>query len=221
MGDKNNVIFDLAIRTADMIVKMFGDRCEVAVHDFTDLQHSLIHLAGNVTGRKIGSPITDLVLNELTKKQEDVQDIPSYKTQSKQGKVLKSSTVFLRDDKEKIIGALCMNYDISLFIQFGGEIEQFINFQQEKQATETFFNSVHDVIHEMVDRVILDHKKAPVEMSIDEKVDCVRILDEKGVFLIKGATEYVAQRLGVSKFTIYNYLHKVRSLNEYQVEVEK
>lgn len=221
MGDKNNVIFDLAIRTADMIVKMFGDRCEVAVHDFTDLQHSLIHLAGNVTGRKIGSPITDLVLNELTKKQEDVQDIPSYKTQSKQGKVLKSSTVFLRDDKEKIIGALCMNYDISLFIQFGGEIEQFINFQQEKQATETFFNSVHDVIHEMVDRVILYHKKAPVEMSIDEKVDCVRILDEKGVFLIKGATEYVAQRLGVSKFTIYNYLHKVRSLNEYQVEVEK
>jgi predicted transcriptional regulator YheO len=221
MEDKNKVIFDLAIRTADMIVKMFGDRCEVAVHDFTNLQHSLIHLAGNVTGRKIGSPITDLVLNELTKKQEDVQDIPSYKTQSKQGKVLKSSTVFLRDDKEKIIGALCMNYDISLFIQFGGEIEQFINFQQEKQATETFFNSVHDVIHEMVDQVILDHKKAPVEMSIDEKVDCVRILDEKGVFLIKGATEYVAQRLGVSKFTIYNYLHKVRSLNEYQVEVEK
>lgn len=62
-----------------MIVKMFGDRCEVAVHDFTNLQHSLIHLAGNVTGRKIDPPITDLVLNELTKKQEDVQDIPSYK----------------------------------------------------------------------------------------------------------------------------------------------
>lgn len=114
-----------------------------------------------------------------------------------------------------------MNYDISLFIQLGGEIEQFINFQQEKQATETFFNSVQDIIHEMVDQVILDHKKAPVEMSIDEKVDCVRILDEKGVFLIKGATEYVTHRLGVSKFTIYNYLHKVRWLNEYQVKAEK
>lgn len=150
-----------------------------------------------------------------------MQDILSYKTQSKQGKVLKSSTVFLRDDKEKIIGALCMNYDISLFIQLGREIEQFINFQQEKQVTETFFNSVQDIIHEMVDQFILDHKKAPVEMSIDEKVDCVRILDEKGVFLIKGATEYVAHRLGVSKFTIYNYLHKVRSLNEYQDEAEK
>ncbi|API92089.1 PAS domain-containing protein [Virgibacillus pantothenticus] len=221
METSSKVIFDLAMRTADMIVNMFGDRCEVAVHDFSDLQHSLIHIAGNITGRKIGSPITDLVLNELTKKQEDVADIPNYKTQSKQGKVMKSATVFLRDNNDKIIGALCMNYDISLLIELGGEIDQFINIQQEKQTTETFFNSVQDVIHEMVDQVIFDHKKAPSEMIIDEKVDCVRILDEKGVFLIKGATEYVAHMLGVSKFTIYNYLHKVRTMNEYQLEGKK
>ncbi|MFD2044677.1 transcriptional regulator [Ornithinibacillus salinisoli] len=218
MGDKNKLIFDHAIRTADMIVSMFGPKCEVAVHDFSDLQRSLIHIAGNVTSREIGSPITDLVLNELRKDKEDIKDIPSYRTQTKDGHVLKSTTVFLRDEDNKIIGALCTNYDISLLMEFSGEIDSFINFQQDKNPSETFYTSVQDVTHNLVDQVLQRFKKAPSQMSMDEKVDCVSELDKKGTFLIKGSTEYVAHILGVSKFTIYNYLNKIRSINEYQME---
>lgn len=218
MEEKNKLIFDHAIRIADMMVEMFGSRCEVAVHDFTNLQQSLIYIAGNVTSRKIGSPITDLVLNELRKEPADIKDIPSYRTQSKEGNVMKSTTVFLRDEENKIIGALCTNYDISLFMQLGGEIAEFVDFQEEKQPSETFFNSVHDVIHEMVHQVLNRFKKAPSDMTMEEKVEVVGELDERGTFLIKGATEYVAQALGVSKFTVYNYLNRVRSMNEYSVD---
>ncbi|HLR52153.1 MAG TPA: PAS domain-containing protein [Candidatus Avamphibacillus sp.] len=218
MEDQKKLIFDHAIRTADMMVNMFGPRCEVAVHDFSDLQRSLIHIAGNVTSRKIGSPITDLVLNELRKDHADIKDIPSYRTQSSEGKIMKSTTVFLRDEDDKIIGALCTNYDISLLVEMGGEIDQFIDFQEDKNPSETFFNSVHDVIHDMVDQVVHSVNKAPSQMTMEEKIDCVGVLDEKGTFLIKGATEYVAHVLGVSKFTVYNYLNKVRSMNEYQID---
>ncbi|UOQ94256.1 PAS domain-containing protein [Halobacillus shinanisalinarum] len=214
------MIFDHAIRTADMMVNMFGPRCEVVVHDFSDLQRSLIHIAGNVTSREIGSPITDLVLNELRKNHEDIKDIPGYRTQSSKGQIMKSTTVFLRDEDNKIIGALCTNYDISLLMEMGGEIEHFIDFQEDKQTkhiSETFFKSVHDVIQDMVDQVISRYNKAPIQMTMEEKVHCVGELDEKGTFLIKGATEYVAHVLGVSKFTVYNYLNKVRSMNEYKV----
>ncbi|MDY0409202.1 transcriptional regulator [Virgibacillus soli] len=218
MKEKDKLIFDHAIRTANMIVDLFGPRCEVAVHDFSDLQRSLIHIAGNVTHREIGSPITDLVLNELRKEQEDIEDIPSYRTQSKEGHVLKSTTVFLRDEDNKIIGALCTNYDISLLMEFGGEIDTFIDFQQDKQPVETFYHSVQDVTHDMVNQVLLRYKKAPSQMSMEEKIDCVSELDKKGTFLIKGATEYVAHVLGVSKFTVYNYLNKVRSMQEYLID---
>jgi predicted transcriptional regulator YheO len=217
LRDHNKPIFDLAIRTADMLVKMYGTRCEVAVHDFKDLKKSLIYLAGNVTGRKIGSPITDLVLKELAKPEEVIKDIPNYKTQTTKGQIMKSSTVFLRDHEEKPIGALCINYDISLFVQFGGEIEEFIHFDTNETTTESFFSTVQDVIHGMVDEVLLGFKKAPSNMTIDEKVECVRILDKKGTFLIKGATEYVAHALGVSKFTVYNYLQKIRMINDYHL----
>lgn len=217
MREHSEPIFDMAIRTADMLVKMFGSRCEVAVHDFKNLKKSLIHLAGNVTGRKIGSPITDLVLKELAKPEEDIRDIPNYKTQSTKGQIMKSSTVFLRNQDQKPIGALCINYDISLFMQFGGEIEEFIHFDNTESQTENFFSTVQDVIHGMVEEVLNGFKKAPSIMTIDEKVECVRILEQKGTFLIKGATEYVAHALGVSKFTVYNYLQKIRSMNEYQL----
>lgn len=218
LKESHQPIFDLAIRTADMLVKMFGSRCEVAVHDFSDLKKSLIHIAGNVTGREIGSPITDLVLNELAKQKRDIEDIPNYKTQSKKGNIMKSATIFLRDHEDKVIGALCLNYDISLLMQFGGEIEEFINFDEQQAKSENFFTSVQDVTHEMVEQVLHGFKKAPSLMSLDEKVECVRQLEEKGTFLIKGATDYVASVLGVSKFTVYNYLQKIRTINEFQTE---
>jgi predicted transcriptional regulator YheO len=216
--EKNEHIFNLAIRTADMLVKMFGSRCEVAVHNFSDLKKSLIHLSGNVTGRKIGSPITDLVLNELAKKDSELMDIPNYKTQTSKGNIMKSSTVFLRDQEEKVIGALCMNYDISLLMQFDGEIEDFIQFDTHQTKSENFYSSVQDVIQNMVDQVLDEFKKAPGLMTLEDKIEAVRLLEERGAFLIKGSTEYLASVLGVSKFTIYNYLQKIRTQNEYHIE---
>lgn len=214
----NASVFNMAMRTADMLVKMFGTRCEVAVHDFADLKKSLIYLAGNVTGREIGSPITDLVLNELTKHPLEIQDIPNYKTKSANGITMKSSTVFLRNDKDEVIGALCINYDISMMMQYETEIQDFINFDEDK--SENFYTTVQDVIQTMVDQVLAGFKKQPSTLSIEEKIECVRLLQNKGTFLIKGSTEYVASVLGVSKFTIYNYLQKIRSQMEYHLEYQ-
>jgi predicted transcriptional regulator YheO len=214
-------IFDLAKRTADMLVKMFPSRCEVVVHDFSNLEKSLIHIAGKITDRRIASPITDLVLQELRKPHSSVEDIPNYKTQSKKGIVMKSSTVFLRDEKDNVIGALCINFDISLLIQLGGEIQDFIAFDETQRKSENFFTTVHDVIQGMVEQVLLGFKKTPSLMTMEEKIECVRILEEKGAFLIKGATEYVANELSVSKFTIYNYLQKIRTQNEFNYEEEQ
>src|SRR5699024_7583463 len=99
MISPNQLIFDLAKRTADTIVKTFGKNCEVAVHDFSNfnLNESLIYLAGSVTNREVGSPATNLVLEELKKPPSKVQDIPNYESHAKNKVMLKSSTLFLRD----------------------------------------------------------------------------------------------------------------------------
>lgn len=208
---KNSYIFEQAISTSDVLVKMFGSNCEVAVHNFNNLEQSLIHLAGTITGRHIGAPITDLVLQELKKPPSEIKDMVNYKTVSSKGIVMKSSTIFLRDTKGKVIGALCINYNISGLFQMVGELQNIIKFEEENESKENFYLSVQDVVEGMVNQTLQGFSKVPALLDMDEKIECVKRLEDKGAFLIKGSTEYVAYVLGVSKFTIYNYLQKIRA----------
>ncbi|MEI6249733.1 MAG: helix-turn-helix domain-containing protein [Actinomycetes bacterium] len=45
------------------------------------------------------------------------------------------------------------------------------------------------------------------ELSREEKQKAVKILEERGAFNLRGSVEDVADRLGVSRFTVYNYLN--------------
>jgi hypothetical protein len=55
------------------------------------------------------------------------------------------------------------------------------------------------------------HIGRPVsEMTRAEKQLLVRYLDERGAFALRKAVESVAQTLGVSRFTVYNYLDGAR-----------
>lgn len=47
-------------------------------------------------------------------------------------------------------------------------------------------------------------------MSTAERLDLLRALEENGVFRIKGSVDQVARRMGVSKYTVYGYLKKIR-----------
>ena len=59
---------------------------------------------------------------------------------------------------------------------------------------------------------VLNNYPIPVKlMEKEDKLQIVKRLDEKGVFLVKGAIDHVATILGVSRYTIYNYLDETRS----------
>lgn len=47
------------------------------------------------------------------------------------------------------------------------------------------------------------------EATRDERVEKIRSMENKGVFLMKGSVEQVAAKMGVNKVTIYSYLDEV------------
>ena len=49
------------------------------------------------------------------------------------------------------------------------------------------------------------------ELPRPDKQRAVRLLEERGAFELRKAVESVAAALGVSRFTVYNYLHRERS----------
>ena len=120
-------LIEFYTRLAHGLAVQFGSNCEVVVHDLQgkDIEHSIIAIEnGHVTGRRIGDGPSQIVLESLHNSEQNLkqEDKLAYLTKTKNGKILKSSTIFIRDDSDKIIGIFGINYDISLMLAMEKEL---------------------------------------------------------------------------------------------------
>jgi predicted transcriptional regulator YheO len=199
----------------DAIAKTFGSTCEVVLHDLRQLDKSVIKIEhGHITGRHIGSSITDLALKNLKKTM--VNDVLiNYPTTTKGGRNLKSTTVLIRNKKDIPIAALCINIDITNLQIADSIINELclINTRKE-EITETFEKDVESTINSIINNALAVHH---IPLPIVQKEDRMKIvakLDEQGVFLIKGALKIAANKLNVSKYAIYNYLDQIKRTDQ-------
>lgn len=201
------------------IAQTLGPWFEVVIHDLKEPDHSLVFIEGKVTGRQPGAPITDLVLKVLRTYGDRAADIIGYETRAKDGRRLRSSTMFLRDEAGRIRGCVCVNVDVNAFEQLMETLKQFTAAQPQpvranEDAVETFPTDVSEVLALLVDRAVKGLGKPASGTDRAERVELVRALDRKGTFLIKGAVDYLASILGVSRYTVYAYLEEARATRE-------
>lgn len=58
---------------------------------------------------------------------------------------------------------------------------------------------------------VADELGSPLgELGRAEKQRAVRLLEERGAFAYRKSAEAVAEALGVTRFTVYNYLNRIR-----------
>ena len=201
----------------DGLARAIGPECEIVLHDLRHPSNSLIHIAGSVTGRSLGAPVTNIVLEALRESGDEAPDLFNYKSTAPNGHTLRSSTLFVRDSG-RIIGALCVNVDVSLYEDLGLVAARALAFEQTTPGpVERFANTVGDVLDDLLATVILETGLQPSRMSAEDRVHLVAGLEERGVFLIKGAVELTAKRLNVSKFTVYGYLQQIRATKSLEV----
>lgn len=201
---------------AEAIVAMFGDSCEVVVHDLSDrsnLDRTIVYVAGNLTGRRVGGPPTDVLLRKL-RSEDLLNDFMVYGSTTRDGRILKSSTTFIRNDLGQVVGAFCVNLDITRMQAARAVLDGIcaINSGSTKlDSPEVFGSAVNETLDAMIDEAIHHAGKLVEHMDKDGKVGVVRYLEARGVFLIRRAVDQIARRLGVSRYTVYNYLNEVRS----------
>jgi predicted transcriptional regulator YheO len=217
---KNNPELEKYIPFVKTIAEMFGNKCEVVLHDFSEPRKSIVAIEnGQVTGRKAGDPITDLALSVWNKNgydNEKIDRIVNYKTKSKDGKILKSSTVFIRNNQKKIIGCLCINYDITIHLMFYKGMDEFcttvdLDKAKPEKGIETFTSDVNEILKNIIQEAIEKIGKPVSLMQKEDKLMVAKIADKKGAFLIKGAITQLAKEINVSRFTIYNYLEEIKA----------
>ena len=209
------------------IAKTFGKNCEVLLHDVSNLESSVIMIEnGHVTGRKIGSPMTDLGLYFLQSDLfKDTDFIANYQTESKDGKKLKSTSIFIRDDKKKIIGFLCINYALDYLSEIRKKIDDFCavnkdldkNVFNNEEKEEIFTDNLDDLLERVFAKSQEKVGKPVGKMQKDDKLEVVRYLQKKGVFLVKGNIGKIAKKLNVSRYTIYNYLSEIKPEKDIKV----
>jgi predicted transcriptional regulator YheO len=211
--DAKSHLFETLQQIADTITQTFERHCEVAVHDLTNLNRSLVYITGDITRRRPGAPITDMVVKALRREGREIKDRCNYRTTTKDGRALKSSTAFIRDARGEVVAAFCINFDTTEYLNALQTIEHLVHTVDfnGNAKTETFAASVAETIEALFNQAVATAGKQPATMNMEEKIKLVVLLEEKGTFQIKGAVDQVALLLGVSKFTVYNYLQKVRA----------
>lgn len=204
---------DFYKRLALAIATQFGPNCEVVVHDLesNDIEHSIIAIEnGHISGRKIGDGPSNIVLKALRNKEHLEGDKLAYLTKTKDGKILKSTTVYIRDNQEKLIGIFAINYDISLMLAASDYLQSFVGTAKEDTQAEPISLNVADLLDELISQSTRKIGKPVALMTKEDKVNFVRLLNEAGAFLITKSGPKVCEYLGISKYTLYSYLDEIK-----------
>jgi len=208
-----NPIIKKFIPLVNVLAKTFGENCEVVLHDFSNISNSIVAIEnGHITGRTIDSAMTDITYKKVVDGNID-EDIINYTGKSKDGSVLKSSTTFIRDDDGKVIGCFCINFDLTELVSAKRVLDDIMKIDSDlvlRKTGDDKNDNVSEILSNLVNSAIDKYGKPIIYMTKEDKVEIVKKLEEQGTFRIKGAIDYLADVLCVSRYTIYNYLDEIR-----------
>lgn len=71
--------------------------------------------------------------------------------------------------------------------------------------------NLEGALQRLIEQVERDLGAPLNELSREDKQRAVKLLDERGAFVLRRAVEDVADAFGVSRITVYNYLNAIRS----------
>lgn len=200
-------------KLAKGIASQFGPNCEVLVHDLAtnDPESSIVAIEnGQVTGRKVGDGPSHVVLEALRGENNELHDHLSYLTKTKDGKILKSTTIYIRDDDGTPIGIFGINYDITLMLAMETALKQFTATEKEEKEPEAISRNVSDLLDELIQQSVKIVGKPVALMSKEDKVKAVQFLNDTGAFLITKSGDKVCKFFGISKYTLYSYIDEAK-----------
>ncbi len=210
--DKNTSTFAILKQLAKGLAAQFGSNCEVVIHDLAEehIDHSIVYIEnGHISNRELGGGPSPIVLDTISHHEEHPVDRLAYLTQTDSGRILKSSTLFIRDENDRVRYILAMNYDITNLLAIDHSISSLISCPEDTEKQESPKRITKDV-NELLDELIkqsVDLVGVPVAlMSKEDKIRAINFLNDAGAFLITKSGDKVSKYFNISKYTLYSYV---------------
>ncbi len=196
------------------IATAVGPHCEVALHDVSrgDVEHTIVAIEnGHVTGRAEGGPSSSLGLELLGSKGEGEDDF-GYRARTRDGRDLRSSSVYIRNSTGRIVAMLCVNVDLTPAQAAQVALAELLGDDgARRERSEVFAQDVEELLETLVESAIAETGKSVALMDREDRIAVLRYLDAKGAFVIKRAVERVARRLQISRGAAYSYIERIRA----------
>lgn len=206
-----------------LLDSLVGEHLEVVLHDLSHPSSSVRVIAnGHVSGRSSGDPILsgprdDAGFRELHQDAKGTGHISwtlidGYKTKSASGQQLRSATLLFRDGDGSPAAALCLNADMAVFEMAYGWLEQLLHREQPRKENSSPPKDVDmtAMMEEIIQDAVRRFRKRPDLMNKEERMSAVEVMMQRGLFMIRNSVSRAASALGVSRFTIYNYIDQIK-----------
>ena len=189
------------------IATMFGPNCETLIHDMTRHGHPILAIYnGTVTGREVGS--TADIFGDIGDYDETVYEKKDYTNQlviSRDGRTLKSSTFnVIGEDYHFAFG---INMDITNMVRANQMLAEMTATSGDLQ--QTLMQDSRSQLEELLRECMSAVGKEPEKMKKTDRMRVIRMLYKRRAFTYQKSVAIVAERLNVSRYTVYKYMHEL------------
>ncbi|MFF3934819.1 helix-turn-helix transcriptional regulator [Streptomyces phaeofaciens] len=198
------------IREAEKIAvalgRMFPGLCEVVLHDLRDPQHAIRRIENNISGRQVGDSATELGLARVADPQYP-SVIQNYPNRFPDGRPAKSTSIGIKNEAGEYIAALCLNLDVSVLSPVTLALTNLVatDTEHRDQPLESLRDRNARELRQVVEALSAERAGTPRSLSRPDKKALVRRLHSDGYFDSRDAAQTIADLLGVSRATVYNY----------------
>ncbi|MBQ6216454.1 MAG: PAS domain-containing protein [Erysipelotrichaceae bacterium] len=195
------------IPVLDGLANYLSSCYELVLHSLEDFDHSVICIYnGEHTGRKVGAPITDLALKMLEQIEEGHVDSLVYFSRNAKGEPLKSTTLAIRGEGNKVIGLLCINMymNVPLIDMINSYVPD--SALNSHSFTETYTQNPDELIESTLEEEKLSVLSDSTILPSNKNKIIIERLYDKGIFQLKDSVIKVEKLMGISKNTIYMHI---------------
>ena len=208
MNDRE--ILELFHELMDFLEEVMGPECEIVLQDLRGPMQIVDIRNAMDKSRVPGGDVSDfakLVMSE-PEKYNGLKFATNYKGRNTGDYAdISTSTYFIRGQREKIIGMLCINSRLDSAQQLLGVLENYIRRKTRINiGDDSFSGDVLVDVGKIVDDGMSHLSGKAADMSPEAKKALVGNLSDRGIFLVRGAVAEVAKRLDVSEQTVYRYM---------------
>ena len=180
------------------IAAQFGSNCEVVVH-FEN---------GDVSGRKVGDGASQVVLDQMATQAEHPRDHLCYLTRTPDGKILKSSSLYIRNSRGAVTAIFSINYDVTGLMMMQQQLGELLSTRDKEQTEPEKIINVNNVLNELIEQSVALVGKPVALMNKEDKMRAIGFLSQSGAFLVTKSGDKIAKYFGISKYTLYSYIDK-------------